>query len=155
MLHRQIDTFTDDHPVTKEAKKIFSAHYRLYSGPFIDVVYDHFLANDKTIFTEISLKAFASRSYDILDSYFDVLPPSFKQMLPYMKKHNWLLGYRFYTGIENSFAGIAHRAKFITESQTAFALFKENYQTLQQYYNEFFPMLKEFCLDSLRLIQKG
>ena len=41
-LHRMIDTFTDEHPATKEAKEFFRAYYRLYSGAFIDVVYDHF-----------------------------------------------------------------------------------------------------------------
>ena len=45
-VHREIDRFTDTHPVTKEAKEIFRPAYRLYAGPLIDVVYDHFLAND-------------------------------------------------------------------------------------------------------------
>jgi acyl carrier protein phosphodiesterase len=27
-----IDTFTDEHPATKEAKEFFRPHYRLYSG---------------------------------------------------------------------------------------------------------------------------
>jgi len=45
-LHRAIDTFTDSHPATKEAKEVFRPHYRLYAGAFIDVAYDHFLAND-------------------------------------------------------------------------------------------------------------
>src|ERR1700754_3986396 len=38
VLHRAIDTFTDEHPVIKTAKEIFRPHYRLYSGAFIDVV---------------------------------------------------------------------------------------------------------------------
>lgn len=42
MLHRMIDTFTDAHETTKEAKEVFRPHYRLYSGAFVDVVYDHF-----------------------------------------------------------------------------------------------------------------
>ena len=45
-LHRLIDAFTDFHPATAKAKKIFHAQYRLYSGAFVDVVYDHFLACD-------------------------------------------------------------------------------------------------------------
>ena len=45
-LHRLIDTFTDFNPVTKKAKEFFRPEYRLYSGAFVDVVYDHFLAND-------------------------------------------------------------------------------------------------------------
>ena len=43
MLHRHIDNFTDTHEATREAKEIFRPHYRLYSGAFVDVVYDHCL----------------------------------------------------------------------------------------------------------------
>ena len=43
-LHRDIDNFTDTHPVTQQLKSYFRPAYRLYSGAFSDVVYDHFLA---------------------------------------------------------------------------------------------------------------
>ena len=45
-LHRDIDSFTDTHPATREAKSVFQPAYRLYSGAIMDVLYDHFLAND-------------------------------------------------------------------------------------------------------------
>ena len=50
ILHRAIDEFTDQHPVTQRAKQFFKADYRLYAGAFVDVLYDHFLANDKNEF---------------------------------------------------------------------------------------------------------
>ena len=43
-LHRFIDTFTDTHPAVSEAKKIFSPLVRLYSGAFVDVAFDYFVA---------------------------------------------------------------------------------------------------------------
>ena len=46
-LHRAIDNFTDTHETTRQAKEVFRPHYRLYAGAFVDVVYDHYLANDK------------------------------------------------------------------------------------------------------------
>jgi len=52
LLHRMIDSFTDDHPRVHEAKEIFRPLYRLYSGAFIDVAFDHFLANDENEFTD-------------------------------------------------------------------------------------------------------
>ena|GEM_PF-29019 len=45
-LHRAIDSFTDSHPVTRQATAFFKADYGLYGGPLVDVIYDHFLAND-------------------------------------------------------------------------------------------------------------
>src|SRR5438552_2946814 len=54
-LHRDIDMFTDNHPATAKAKDFFRSAYRLYSGPLLDIIYDHFLANDHSLFTERSL----------------------------------------------------------------------------------------------------
>ena len=65
-LHREIDAFTDIHEATKMAKEIFRPHYRLYSGAFIDVVYDYFLANDKTVFTDSSLLNFSLTTYTVV-----------------------------------------------------------------------------------------
>ncbi len=46
-LHRAIDHYTDQHPITKQLKAFFQNTYRLYSGALVDIVYDHFLAIDK------------------------------------------------------------------------------------------------------------
>src|SRR5215471_10788786 len=58
-LHRLIDEFTDEHAVTKEAKQVFKPYVGLYAGAFIDVAYDHFLANDENEFSKDSLWLFA------------------------------------------------------------------------------------------------
>jgi acyl carrier protein phosphodiesterase len=56
MLHRFIDSFTDSHAVTRQAKSFFKEAYGLYAGPLVDVVYDHFLANDPLRFPETGEK---------------------------------------------------------------------------------------------------
>src|SRR3954454_5971388 len=73
-LHRQIDTFTDEHATTKEARQFLKPAVGLYSGAFVDVAYDHFLANDTNEFTDTSLRHQAANTYNILSSYYDVLP---------------------------------------------------------------------------------
>src|SRR6185503_13562950 len=66
-LHRAIDEFTDFHPVIQKAKSYFRKEYRLYSGAFIDIVFDHFLANDKKEFADgIELDTFCQATYIIL-----------------------------------------------------------------------------------------
>lgn len=144
-LHRYIDSFTDSHPATKEAKKVFQPHYRLYSGAFMDVVYDHFLATDKNEFTEDSLFQFSQQVYKILDEHLNWLPEKFAGLFPYMKKHNWLFNYRTITGIENSFGGIVHRATYINEHIIADKLFEDNYQLLKDCYRQFWKDVKPFA----------
>jgi acyl carrier protein phosphodiesterase len=151
LLHRAIDAFTDEHAATREAKNIFRPHYRLYSAAFIDVSYDHFLANDWQQFTDDdSLSDFSQQVYSSLDNYVDVFPEPFRRMYPYMKQQNWLYNYRNRSGIERSFAGVVHRAAYLTDSSTAFKLFEENYYQLQQYYTDFFPAIQQFAYNTLQ-----
>ena len=149
-VHREIDQFTDAHSATKEAREIFRPAYRLYAGALIDVIYDHFLALDENEFTDKSLKAFSINTYALLDQFTDHFPEKFSMMYPYMKSHNWLYNYRYRQGIEKSLAGIVRRAKFLEESDTAYALFNENYDKLKNLYQQFFPELKSMTLNFLK-----
>lgn len=154
-LHRAIDTFTDDHEATKHAKELFRPAYRLYSGAFVDVVYDHFLANDPNEFTFESLRNFSERVYQVLGAHLEYLPVRFARMFPYMKEQNWLFNYSTIGGTEASFSGVVRRARYLEESDTAALLFEEHYRTLREYYKVFFPDLRSFakrmCDDLLRL----
>jgi len=154
-LHRIIDTFTDEHEATREAKEFFRPHYRLYSGAFIDVVYDHFLAIDKTEFPRESLLNFSQQVYGILDNYQHWFPQRFAVMFPYMKNQNWLYHYRTLQGTENSFAGVVRRAAYLTESSTATFLFEKHYQPLQQCYRQFWNDAKPFVRRQFDLIRNG
>jgi acyl carrier protein phosphodiesterase len=142
MLHRFIDTFTDDHPVTREAKKVFAPVAGLYAGAFMDVVYDHFLALDISQHSEESWLQFSQATYGTLQQHYDILPLKFANMLPYMKEQDWLYNYRFHWGIENSFAGLVRRAKYLSDSKPAFSIFEQEYEYLQSCYNRFFPFVK-------------
>ncbi len=140
-LHRAIDNFTDNHTATKEAKEVFRPAYRLYAGAFVDVAYDHFLATDKHFFTSESLQLFSAEVYSSIEQSLPSLPEKFQSIFPYMKMHDWLFNYQFRWGIERSFAGLVRRATFMEESDTAFALFNEQYDLLQICYNEFMPQV--------------
>ena len=143
-LHRAIDDFTDMHPVTKSARQIFQPVYGLYSGAFMDIAYDYFIANDKQLFEPGSLETFSMDVYDTLDNYTSIFPPRFNQLFPSMKKYNWLLNYRNVSGIERSFEGLAYRAVYMSDSEAAFNLFLLNKDKLEDAYRMFFPELIRF-----------
>ncbi len=145
MLHRMIDTFTDEHAAAKEAKKFLKPAVGLYSGAFIDVAYDHFLANDENEFTAASLKSFASGTYAALYAQENILPEKFRLMLPYMSSQDWLYNYKALSGTEKSFAGLARRAAYLQSSNEVFSLFQNHYPQLQECYRVFFPSVKKFA----------
>lgn len=149
-LHRHIDEFTDFHPATRNAKSYFKSQYRLYSGAFVDVVFDHFLAIDTNEFaSERLLNTFCQDTYITLQKNYSLLPEKFQQMLPYMQLQNWLYNYRLKQGIERSFVGLARRAVYLSESAIAYDIFCEQYNALQLCYNDFFPALKKFATHQL------
>lgn len=153
-LHRAIDEFTDSHPVTAMAKQYFRPAYRLYAGAFIDVVYDHFLANDTERFAgPQSLLAFTEQTYSVLTGYQHQLPAGFQVLLPYMTAHNWLYNYRTREGTRRSFGGLVRRAAYMYEADTAFAIFESHYDVLRQCYASFFPALQAFTVERLQQLQ--
>ena len=145
-LHRAIDAFTDEHEVTKEAGKLFKPVYGLYSLAFMDVVYDHFLAVELAARGNDFFKDFVAASYDKISRFENILPQAFKNMFPYMKQQNWLFNYQYALGISKSFGGLVHRARYLSESDSAFVIFEENYDTFREAYNNFFPDMLNFSL---------
>lgn len=152
-LHRAIDAFTDDHPATLRAKEFFRPAYRLYSAPIMDVVYDHFLANDDAEFSEPSLLAFSETVYRMLEAEAVHLPPRFLPVLAYMRTENWLYRYRTRQGIRQSLRGLVRRAAFLTDSGPAEALLEQHYGELQACYAELFPAVKQMAKQKLAGLQ--
>jgi acyl carrier protein phosphodiesterase len=89
-LHRHIDEFTDSHPATKKAMEVFRPHYRLYSAPITDILYDYFLANDKNLFDDASLKEFSANIYRHLENNSTHFPHRYLHMFTFMTTEAWL-----------------------------------------------------------------
>lgn len=177
MLHRAIDTFTDTHAITREAKSFFKEPYGPYSGPIVDVVYDHFLANDLLRFPEMgkgeagagpgngdsgseapagaSLRAFAQRTYEQLSMRQALLPERFGRFFHYMQAQDWLFNYRYKQGILNAFAGLSRRAAYMGSAEQAGLLFEQHYTGLEACYANFFPALQDFALRTLQQLQEA
>lgn len=155
LLHRKIDAFADTHPASQKAKTFFRKDYRLYAGAFVDSLYDHFIANDPQCFiSEQELFQFTQDTYATISAHLHLLPENFKQVFAHMKEHNWLFGYRNLRGIQKSFNGLVHRARYIDDSRMAYEAFISNYYTLNQYYYEFIDDIKDFAASAIDALPK-
>jgi len=144
MLHRAIDNFTDTHEATKKAKIFFKQDYGLYAGAFIDIVYDYFLANDSTQFPDNALANFSNETYQQLKLQEGFFPEKFQKFFYYMQLQNWLYNYQFKEGITKSFRGLVHRSEYMHDADAAIIIFEKNIYELKKYYDDFFPLLKQF-----------
>ena len=150
VLHRFIDEFTDNHAATKEAKEVFRKDYRLYSGAFVDVVYDHYLATDANEFaTETALFEFSQSTYEKLEPQQQWMPPFFESIFFYMRTQNWLYGYRTHAGIKQAFGGLVRRSAYLQDSYMAEEIFEEHYELLGDCYRQFWRDMKPFAQQKL------
>lgn len=137
-LHREVDTFTDSHPEIREAKKIFSPLVRLYSGAFVDVSMDYFLANS---LPDEVLKKHAEKVYQVLRKYEDILPERLVRMVNGMEKDNWLYNYKENFGIKYSMQNVLNKAKYLEKDIAVFDVFLNNKPQLKKHFDLFFPDL--------------
>jgi acyl carrier protein phosphodiesterase len=151
-LHRRIDDFTDTHAATAAAKEFFRPGYRLYAAPVVDIIYDHFLANDPDAFTDTSLYNFSKGVYAQLDAHAGWLPPVFARIFPYMKEHNWLFHYKGIDGIARSLAGLSRRATYMPPAEGAVETLEQHYDAIRECYNCFVPAVKDFAKMELQRI---
>jgi acyl carrier protein phosphodiesterase len=148
-LHRKIDEYTDSHPATRQAKEFLKKAAGAYAGAFVDIVYDHFLANDPYEFEEGALAEFAQNTYLLLEPFEMEFPEKFQRFFHYMRMQNWLLNYRSTEGIHNSFRGLCHRAKYIDDAEPVFEAFLIHYEELKMTYEFFFPHVKTLAYHEL------
>ena len=146
-LHRAIDTFTDAHPLIHEAKASFRPLVRLYSGAFVDVAFDYFLANDTTENSQREWQEHSREVYAVLRRYEEFLPEVFKKVLDKMQQDDWLYNYRNEWGIEYSFRNVVNKAQFLDKTINVFPAFLANKDFLREKYEIFFPEIKSFAQD--------
>ncbi len=143
-LHRAIDSFTDQHPLTAISKtRLYPKHHK-YSGPVVDIFYDHLLAKNFSLFSQIPLEDFAAITYNSISSYMHFLPPRVIEFLPFMIERNWLVNYATIEGIGRTLSGVGRRLSFQNELNTATDDLVESYSSFEEEFLQFFPLLINF-----------
>lgn len=145
LLHRAIDSFTDDHPVVKVASSNLSNYFGKYSGVVLDIYFDHFLAVGWSHYNNTELHVFARRVYYELLRRYLLLPARSRRIIPWMVAQNWLSGYANLRDLERVFNGMTRRASFKSGMENAIPVLSENYQLIHQQFQTFFPQLEAYA----------
>ena len=140
VLHREIDRYTDTHPVVSQSKDRLRGKYRHYSGVIIDMFYDHFLAVNFKDYHHLTLEEFAADHYARLEAFLPQMPEKAQHMFPYMMRGNWLVGYGKVEGIHRALTGMSRRTRFDSRMDEAV-------QELVKYYDDFENEFKRFFVE--------
>ncbi|MBD0832797.1 acyl carrier protein phosphodiesterase [Aestuariibaculum sediminum] len=149
LLHRQIDTFTDAHPVVRQSTKRLHEKYGHYSGIIVDILYDHFLAKNWNQYHKKPLKQYTDAFYDSLETHYDILPLRIQKMMPYMLTDNWLLSYASIDGIARVLDGMNRRTQQKSGMNEAVIELEAFYDEFESEFSIFFDELIAFSKEKL------
>jgi acyl carrier protein phosphodiesterase len=154
LLHREIDSFTDSHPLVRAGQSYLRPKFRHYSTVITDIFFDYFLGKNWDHFSPIPLEIFVNQTYDVLDRYQSQLPDRFGEMFYWMKSQNWLYQYREISGIQRSLSGLSRRTTFVSRMDEAPAVLLEKEAEFEVIFFAFFKELDTFARQKLIELQR-
>jgi len=144
LIHRQIDAYSNTHPVYRRSKRRIDPAFRHTKGILVDIFYDHFLAKNWDDYAAVPLAEFTRRVYRVLEAHYDLLPPRLQSILPRMAADNWLLSYREAASIGLALAGLSRRLGRENRLHRGLEELRANYAGLKEDFRAFFPELVDY-----------
>lgn len=155
MLHREIDTFTDSHPVAKQSSKRLHKNHGHYSKVIIDIFYDHFLAKNWLHYSEVPLEEYVANFHDLLEENHALLPLDTQRMIPSLIADNWLYNYTNLEGISKVLDGMHQRTNNKSKMNHAILDLKKGYRAFEEEFTKFFEELITFSRQKLNSLCKN
>ncbi len=151
LLHREIDRYTDVHPVFLQSKHRLVSQHGHYSGVIVDMFYDYLLATRWSDFgpVGISLPQFTERIYEVLLAQVADMPPPAQRVLSYMQAHDWLTSYAQLGGIKQALQGLQRRTQFPNQMGEATDDLQRNLPEYAAEFDQFFPAVQQHAADYL------
>ena len=145
LLHRNIDTFTDTHPVVRETVALLRPSFGRYSAIIVDMYFDYFLALDFHIYSpNKSLKRFSVFFYFAVLMRYRHLPKRVKGFIFHFVLTNRLFNYSSPKGLNESLEIMARHKITALEPEKIMFFLNENHDELQTKFHLFFPDVIEY-----------
>jgi acyl carrier protein phosphodiesterase len=109
-LHRAIDSHTDQHEATRDAKSLFATGLRRYAGVALDLYFDHCLAREWEHYASVPFAAFVGATYERLTGGLAAVyvPDRMRRMARAMRTDDWLGAYQDFNGVEQALGRLNH-----------------------------------------------
>jgi len=144
IMHRNIDSFTDQHSITHLSASRFQSRYAKYSGVIIDILYDHFLAHNWKDFCDISLHEYVNRMHNLILNKIELFPERLKNFLPGFLNERWVERYATLDGIRDVLDSMSKRTSLPNETEFAISVMEAYYHDFRHEFFDFFGQIIEF-----------
>lgn len=147
--HRQVDAFTDSHPIVRRSVQRIQPPLRRFGGILVDIFYDHFLSRNWHIYSDIPLPVFVAECYAAFDATQTHLPPAVFDQLARIRAGNWLLSYGDTAGLAHTLQRLGSRIRRPVDFAPAMMMLESDYDSFHADFMAFFPTIKEHLHGSL------
>ncbi len=147
--HREVDRFTDSHPIVGAAADCLKDDYGLYSAIIVDVVFDHFLLRHWGRFAPMPVHRFFDSVYRSLSRTDWEYPSRYKAAVSGMLEKRWLGSYIELEKVAFALKRIGARLSRPTPLSDTLPGIRHSYETLEACFLGFFPDLLGFSRSML------
>jgi acyl carrier protein phosphodiesterase len=139
--HREIDVFTDQHPVFQRSRTRFHDGYRRFAAILVDVYYDHLLAQQWSDHVQAPLPQFVAGFYEELALVRREIPAEVHPLLDHLRREDWLGANSTSEGPRGALQRVERRLSWRVDLSGAAAIFAREQSALADDFREFFPEL--------------
>ncbi len=151
LLHRKIDTFTDQHEIVKESTALLRPIFGHYSPILVDMFYDHFLAaNFEEFHPSMSLHSFVNKTHKVLILNYFRLPNEVKRLLPFLIKSRRLENYKSLGGLARALNIMGRNTSLPENTNEAIKCLKEHYEVFEGHFRAFFPEVEAMVDEEIK-----
>jgi len=143
-LHRNIDSFTDQHGDVREFAALLKPGYGRYSGIVADVFMDHFLASNWPTYSVYTLRQFSKHAHAVFLSNFGLLPFKVKQFLPFLIQHKRFESYAHQENMFQVLEIMSRRTSLPANSEWAIRMLHQEYHQFEALFRSFFAEMIEY-----------
>lgn len=146
IMHRQIDSFTDSHPICCDTVALLRPTFGRYSGIMADMYFDYCLASDfKRYSPNKSLDRLAREFYLASVINYRVLPERVKGFIFHFICTNRLKKYSSLEGLEDSLRIMSEKKSSAINPELSIEFLKDNERVIRSYFNDFMPEAISFA----------
>ena len=145
LLHRAIDSFTDEHPVFLETVEFLRPAFDRYSGIMADMFYDYLLASEFEKYS--NGRSLSSLSHDFYLSAllnYRWLPEQVKGFIFHFISSNRLKKYASYDGLYSSLSIMERYKSSAIKPALSIEFLKTNEEHLRTQFDRFMPEVIQF-----------
>jgi acyl carrier protein phosphodiesterase len=108
ILHRQIDSYAERHPLYRHSRQRLAAEYGRYRGVMVDIFFDYYLANDWDAWCDESFSDYLTRTHAVVERHHPALPEALQRVAPIIFEE-LLPSYATVAGIGSALSRLSRR----------------------------------------------